>query len=71
MNEMESRESPELSRLELEEKHLSIKCQEMAVLSTVLLTDKLGVAALAQKMESACVLVHYFLSNYLCSYLYL
>lgn len=68
---MEFKESPEFSRLGLEEKHLSIKCQEMAVLSTVLMTDKLGVAALAQKMVSTCVLVHCFLSGYLCSYLYL
>lgn len=43
----------------------------MAVISSVLMSDKLGAAALAQKMESTCALVHHFLSNYLCLYLYL
>lgn len=66
---MEVKESPEFSKLGLEEKPLSIECQEMAVISIVLMTSKLGMASLALKMESTSVLVYYFLSNYLCSYI--
>lgn len=40
----------ESSTLGLEEKGLAIKCQEWAVISVVLMTDKLGAAALAQKI---------------------
>lgn len=64
------KESLESSSLGLEEKSLVIKCQEWAVISVVLMTDKLGAAALAQKIESTCVLVHHFLSNNRCSYLH-
>lgn len=44
------KESLEPSILGLEGKHLAIKCQEWAVISVVLMTDKLGSAALAQKI---------------------
>lgn len=64
------RESHKSSSLELEEKCLAIKCQERAVIGGALMTDNLGAGALAQKIESACVLVHHFLSNDRCSYLH-
>lgn len=64
------KESLESSSLGLEEKCLAIKCQEWAVISVVLTTDTLGAAALAQKTDSTCALVHHFLSSNQCLYLH-
>lgn len=63
------KETLESSSLGLKEKRLAITCQAWAVISVVLMTNKFGAAALAQKIEPTCALVHH-LSNNRCSYLH-
>lgn len=68
--ETEIKEFPEFGRLELEEKCLSIKCPKMAVISSV---DEWQIrcgSPCSKNGINLCV-VHHFLSNYLCLYLYL